>query len=66
MANVGSLYSVANAINGIPMTRKVVTVTGEVNRPAVIEVPLGTDISACITHCGGFAVSDPVVVVGGP
>ena len=66
VANVGSLYSVANAMDKIPMTRKVVTVTGEVNRPSVIEVPVGTDITACITQCGGFAVSDPVVVVGGP
>lgn len=66
VANVGSLYSVANAMDKIPMIRKVVTVTGEVNRPSVIEVPVGTDINECINHCGGFAVSDPVVVVGGP
>lgn len=66
VANVGSLYSVANAMDGMPMIRKVVTVTGEVNRPSVIEVPVGTDINVCINHCGGFAVSDPVVVVGGP
>jgi Na+-translocating ferredoxin:NAD+ oxidoreductase RnfC subunit len=66
VANVGSLYSVANAMDGIPMIRKIVTVTGEVKNPSVIEVPVGTKIKACIDHCGGFAVSDPVVVVGGP
>lgn len=66
VANVGSLFSVANALNKIPMTRKVVTVTGEVNRPSIIQVPLGTSILECIQQCGGFAVADPVLIIGGP
>lgn len=66
VANVGSLYAVANAMKDIPVTQKVVTVTGEVNRPGVITVPVGTPIRACIDFCGGPAVQDPVVIVGGP
>jgi Na+-translocating ferredoxin:NAD+ oxidoreductase RnfC subunit len=66
VANVGSFYSVANAMDKIPMTTKVVTVTGEVNHPSVIKVPVGTSIKECIEHCGGFAIPDPVVVIGGP
>lgn len=66
VANVGSFFSVANAMKNIPVTQKVVTVTGEVNQPGVINVPIGTPIKDCIEFCGGFAVDDPVVIVGGP
>ena len=66
VANVGSLYSVSNAMDGIPVTSKIVTVTGDVKKPSIIKVPIGTRVAECIEQCGGFNISDPVVVLGGP
>jgi Na+-translocating ferredoxin:NAD+ oxidoreductase RnfC subunit len=66
VANVGTLLNVSRALQNIPVTRKVVTVTGEIANPALIEVPIGTSIAACIENCGGAAVEDPVYVLGGP
>jgi cobalamin reductase len=58
VANVGTLVNVKRALENVPVTRKVVTVTGEVAEPAVIEVPIGTPVAACIDRCGGPAVDD--------
>lgn len=66
VANVGSLYSVSNAMDGIPVTDKVVTVTGDVNTPSVLTVPVGTSIMSCIDQCGGTGIPDPVIILGGP
>ena len=66
VANVGSLYSVNGAMDAKPVTRKVVTVTGEVGQPSVIRVPIGTRVVDCIAQCGGPVADDPVYVVGGP
>jgi Na+-translocating ferredoxin:NAD+ oxidoreductase RnfC subunit len=66
VANVGTLVNVSRAMENIPVTRKVVTVTGEVAHPAVVEVPIGTSVLACIDDCGGATVADPVYILGGP
>ncbi len=66
VANVGTLYSVKGAMDGRAVTRKVVTVTGEVERPSVLQVPIGTKVADCIAQCGGAVVGDPVYVMGGP
>ena len=66
VANVGSLLSVSRAMRGEPVTRKVVTVTGEIARPAVIRVPIGASLEFCLEKCGGATVPDPVYMLGGP
>jgi Na+-translocating ferredoxin:NAD+ oxidoreductase RnfC subunit len=66
VSNVGTLYSVSRAMHGQPVTHRVVTVTGEVARPSVLTVPVGTAASECVDACGGAVVSDPVYVLGGP
>jgi Na+-translocating ferredoxin:NAD+ oxidoreductase RnfC subunit len=66
VANVGTLLSVSNAMDGVPVTRKLVTVTGEVVKPSIMRAPVGTRIMECIAHCGGVTVADPVVIIGGP
>jgi Na+-translocating ferredoxin:NAD+ oxidoreductase RnfC subunit len=66
VSNVGTLVAVNRAIHGHPLTHRVVTVTGEVARPSVLTVPVGTAAAECIDHCGGPTVSDPVYVLGGP
>lgn len=66
VCNVGTLQAVAEAVDGIPVTRKVVTVTGEVARPSVFTVPVGCSLAECIAFCGGPRRADSVVVLGGP
>ncbi len=66
VANVGTLYSVSRALDGKPVTHKVITVTGDVGRPGLIKVPIGTRMSDCIDQCGGVAIDDPVYILGGP
>lgn len=66
VANVGTLAAVSKAMDGTPVTHKIVTVTGEVGTPSVIRVPLGTSVRECIEKCGGATVADPVLIMGGP
>ncbi|MBG0774866.1 MAG: SLBB domain-containing protein [Desulfovibrionaceae bacterium] len=66
VANVGTLYAVSRAMDGEPVTHKLLTVTGEVARPAILRVPIGTTIAECVAHCGGATVEDPVFLLGGP
>lgn len=66
VSNVGTLYAVSRAMEGQPVTHRAVTVTGEVARPSVLTLPVGTSASECIEACGGPVVSDPVYVLGGP
>lgn len=64
--NVATLYAVWEAMQGIPFTKKYLTVTGEVNTPAVLHVPVGTSFLKCIELAGGAKQSDYFVVTGGP
>lgn len=71
VANVGSLVSVARALNldgkgTRPFTRKILTITGEVKRPGVLEAPIGASLIECLAAAGGSLVQDPVFVLGGP
>lgn len=71
VSNVGSLVSVARALGmdgkgNRPFTQKVVTVTGEVKNPGVLEAPLGTSLMDCLAAAGGSKVQDPVFILGGP
>lgn len=66
VANVGTLLSVSRAMDGRPVTHKVLTITGEVARPALLRAPIGTPLEECVNMCGGATVPDPVYLVGGP
>ncbi|MBQ2094691.1 MAG: SLBB domain-containing protein [Firmicutes bacterium] len=64
--NVATLYAVWEAMQGIPFTKKFLTVTGEVNEPSVLHVPVGTPFTKCIELAGGAKRSEYFVVTGGP
>lgn len=64
--NVTTLACVADAVEGRPVTRRMVTVQGEVAAPATFLVPLGTAIGDIIALAGGATTSDFAVIVGGP
>ena len=66
VANVGSLANVDAAVNGIPVTDKIITITGQAGRPGVIQAPLGTAMTECLEACGGAIPANPVFIIGGP
>lgn len=66
VANVGTLVRVSKAMKDQPVFRKVLTVTGDVANPGIIDVPIGTSLGRCLDLCGGPTVADPVFIKGGP
>ncbi|MBU2701848.1 Na+-translocating ferredoxin:NAD+ oxidoreductase RnfC subunit [Sporomusaceae bacterium BoRhaA] len=66
VANVETLFNVANALEGQPVTEKFVTVAGAVRTPLTVKVPLGMKVEELIALAGG-ATSYPFAVIdGGP
>lgn len=63
--NVETILNVANAVEGIPVFEKWVTVTGAVREPKTIKVPLGTAFRSCIGMAGGLACDHPAILTGG-
>jgi Na+-translocating ferredoxin:NAD+ oxidoreductase RnfC subunit len=67
VVNVESLYNIGRAMGGLgPVTRKYLTVTGEVHAPSTFLVPVGTPMSEVIAAAGGAKVERPVAINGGP
>ncbi len=72
--NVGTLFNVARAQKGIPVTHRLLTVTGAVNEPKTLNLPIGTPVGEAIAWAGGIKIprwsarteEDYAVVVGGP
>lgn len=66
VTNVETLLNVTQALEGIPVTEKYVTVTGAVVRPITVKVPVGLPISEVIALAGGACIGDYRVIDGGP
>lgn len=66
VSNVETLYNVANAVSGIPLTERYVTITGEIVNDMVVKVPVGTIVSDLLDFAGGSKLVDYRVVDGGP
>jgi len=72
--NVGTLFNIALAQKGIPVTHRLLTVTGAVNEPKTLNLPIGTSIGEAVAWAGGIRIprwsarteEDYAVVVGGP
>lgn len=64
--NVATMLAIFDATEGRPFTDKYITVTGAVQTPTVMRVPIGTLISECIKEAGGVTVENYSVVLGGP
>lgn len=64
--NVITLAQIANAVDGVPVTERMITVTGEVKEPKVVSVPIGTTYSDLIKMAGGLNTPDSVLIDGGP
>ena len=66
VCNVESLLNVSRAMKNEPVTDRYLTVCGEVSRPMVCRVPIGTSAEDVIQHAGGATIGDGAVVMGGP
>lgn len=66
VSNIATLYGIYEAAAGIPFTQKYLTVTGEVEKPVITKVPIGTPVSECLRLAGGTTLKDYVVINGGP
>jgi Na+-translocating ferredoxin:NAD+ oxidoreductase RnfC subunit len=66
VSNVLSLAQISNAINGKPVTERPVTITGSVNRPQVVTVPIGTTYNDLIGLAGGTKNPSDILIDGGP
>ena len=64
--NVETMYNVNNAINGKPVTTKLVTIAGAVKNPVTVRVPIGAEIGDVVKLAGGPTIDDFVYWVGGP
>ncbi len=66
VSNVLSLAQIAHAVHGKPVTERIVTISGEVREPQVVEVPIGTTYADLIAMAGGSTRPDIVLIDGGP
>jgi Na+-translocating ferredoxin:NAD+ oxidoreductase RnfC subunit len=65
--NTETVLNIYNAIiKQQPVTKKYVTITGEVNSPITVCVPIGTKIKELIKMAGGQRVDEIGIVMGGP
>lgn len=64
--NVTTLAQVADAVEGRPVTARMVTVQGEVRAPGTFLVPVGTPVRDVVGRAGGSTIEDPGVLLGGP
>jgi electron transport complex protein RnfC len=66
--NVATAYAIYRAVYfAEPLISRILTVTGHgVVQPQNIEVLIGSPMSACIEHCGGYAKDHDELIMGGP
>jgi len=66
VSNVATVLNIYDATKGRGVTDKIITVTGEVGKPSLISVPIGTPVLKCIKAAGGLNIKDYCVIMGGP
>lgn len=66
--NVATVLAIAHAIDkGMPLTRRVTTVTGHiVKNPQNVLAPIGTTYADLVSFCGGLTAEAAKVISGGP
>ena len=66
VSNLATMNAISDAMDGIPLTKKYITVTGEVKRPTIVRAPVGTSFEECIRLAGGSKEERYCVIDGGP
>lgn len=66
VSNVGTAVAISEAVKfKKPLIERVVTVTGKVEDPSNLLVPLGTPLSYCLGQCGGLKQGALRIIMGG-
>jgi len=63
--NVQTLIFIHDALQGIPVTRRFISVSGAVNKPFTAEVPVGTPLLKLLDAAGGASCPKPSFLAGG-
>ncbi len=63
--NVETITNIADAVDGVPVMDKWITVAGAVENPITTIVPIGVSYQECIDLAGGANVDNPAVLTGG-
>lgn len=63
--NVGTLLNALQALDGVPVTQKYLSVVGEVKEPIMLQVPIGTPLTECVAAAEP-TLTDYALIVGGP
>lgn len=66
VSNAATMSAVYDAVQGEAFTQKYLTVTGEVARPVILRVPVGTPLLECVEAAGGTALNEYRILCGGP
>ena len=67
VSNVGTAKAAADQILGnLPLTKRIVTVTGLVAHPGNYLVPIGTSAKELLQFCGGVTAKENRIIAGGP
>lgn len=64
--NVETAYDTYNALRGINVTHKYVTIAGEVKKPCTLRLPLGMSFEDALKEADGVTCDNPVYISGGP
>lgn len=65
VGNAGTFKAIRDAVDGIPCTRRYVSVCGQVARPITLESPIGAPFHSLIAAAGGPACPDYRIIEGG-
>ena len=66
VVNVTTVLNIERATRDVPVTRRFVTVTGEVAHPVILDAPVGTTADDLIAGAGGATAPSYAIVKGGP
>lgn len=67
VSNVGTAKAAADQILGnLPLTKRIITVTGPVAHPGNYLVPIGTSAKELLQFCGGVTAKENRIIAGGP
>nr|WP_138980761.1 4Fe-4S dicluster domain-containing protein [Caloramator sp. E03]QCX34519.1 proton-conducting membrane transporter [Caloramator sp. E03] len=66
VSNIGTVYNIYNAMEGVSVIDKYISVLGEVNEPKLLKVPIGVTVAQCLKACNGTTIDDYSIIMGGP
>ena len=65
VSSIAAMKAIYDAVHGIPMIKKVITVAGAVGSPRNVLVDIGTPIGHVIEECGGCNGTPAKIIVNG-